>query len=211
MNVEDKMREFLKDHLPHESYENVSRTSESGESPFCDKFLESGAKSVDSGCTVIVLFFEEFPNYVFKIPCVGIYIDGNRKFKYLKEDYCGLTKKIYDIACSLGISDILCEIKYLGIIDGFPIWYQERVRSEFNYDEYSATHSDDSRKYAYVNHYKCGMLENYIEIFYNYYGGEKMDKLFLLLSKFDVCDCHCGNLGYIDDRPVIFDYAGYNE
>ena len=211
MDIEQKMRIFLKDHLPHDSYETVARASESGESPYSIKFYDSGADRVELGCTSIVLFFKEFSDYVFKIPCVGIYYNGDRDYARLQKDYCLLSKTIYDESCSLGISDILCEIKYLGTINDFPVWYQERVQSEFAYDEYAGTHSDDSRKYAYENCYRCGMVESHIEIFYNYYGGEKMDTLFSLLAKYDVIDCHCGNLGYIDDRPVIFDYAGYND
>lgn len=211
MDVEYEMRKFLKEHLPHDSYDKLARASESGEPPCGIKFYDSGADRVDAGCTSIVLFFKEFSDYVFKIPCVGIYYNNDRNYAYLKKDYCLLSKTIYDKSCALGISDMLCEIRYLGTIDGFPIWYQKRVQSEFAYDEYACIHSDDSRRYAYENSYRCGMIESHIEIFYNYYGEEKMNKLFSLLSQYDVIDCHCGNLGYIDDRPVIFDYAGYND
>ena len=44
----------------------------------------------------------------------------------------------------------------------------------------------------------------------NWYGENEIEKLLKFINDEKINDLHSGNLGYLNDRPVIVDYAGYN-
>jgi hypothetical protein len=45
---------------------------------------------------------------------------------------------------------------------------------------------------------------------YDYYGEEYFKKLMNFLKSEGIYDLHGGNIGYINSRPVIFDFSDYN-
>lgn len=194
----------------------------------------------DIGATKICLFFEEYPNYVIKIPFVRY--NGSQLEKansilpeafqndYENWDYCAVEGFIYDAAKKDGINELFYETEYLLDMFGYPIYIQKKVpfilsslicNEDKGVVEKFLYLDADKRKTLYLlneeifEEYAPGEVNNISKIWlydcFNYYGKEFYKKAVIFISKY--CnDLHTGNIGYTKDwKPVIFDYSSYSE
>ena len=108
------------------------------------------------------------------------------------------------------------EEELLGYIGSTPVYIQQRVTPFYSHyetiesDEYNSDRGVTTRKKCKEMECFC-FNETWIADFFDAYGEKEFKRLSGFLDKFDIGDLRCANIGYIDGRPILFDYAGYNE
>ena len=124
-------------------------------------------------------------------------------------DYCALEVAIYEDAIKEGVAQYFAKEQQVGQIDHMPIYAQDRARM-LDDDKWDADISEKTTT-------KCAQLDlrcfnpMWIADFFEIYGEDEFVKLSNFLKKHRIHDLHSGNLGYIDDMPVIIDYSCYRE
>ena len=232
----------------------------------CDGCFGNGVLYTDSGVSKGVLFLEDYPNLVVKIPftCCG---DDDRAYSYhfsekdgettwIREyydgsfdsawqslpdylqdklerqwDYCEVETLLFADAMDEGVSDFFAETLLIGYSNGHPVYVQEKARifqGESEYDDYgeydpkTSTAILKSRinmiKEEMANYDKSFHVDGiyfsaprkWIVDFYLYYGVKEIIRLYNFISNTGIEDLHGENVGYINHRPVITDYASFN-
>lgn len=183
--------------------------------PFCGAYEmtcdcnNSNCEECDGDCDCCGKAIEEWYSFYGACP----HFDD----KQLKEDwdYCDLETAIYQKAKDMEIEFCLAETRFLGRINGHPVYTQVKADVySSNWSTYSCRHSDEQKKamrdYCHT-HKKFCFNSNWLIDLRNAYG----DKVFLtfmdFIEKTGVSDLHDGNVGYIGDCPVLIDYSDYNE
>ena len=111
-------------------------------------------ENVCSGCTKIVIFLKNLPDYVVKIPLLGYYddFDEERGFcragkdfgrncpkelldamRQSRNDYCGVEKCVYDFVETHypNVAQCFCPIRKVGMLwDYIPVYISDRIDSD---------------------------------------------------------------------------------
>ena len=173
----------------------------------------------NSGATKMILFPIEAKDYVIKIPFShdSYNFDEVMPFEGADEperwNYCKAEELYYEAAEARGLDFVFLETKYIGEVHDHPIYCQKKVEM---LDSRRSSHPKDWKSTIIATSYcnsksqEC-FSEFWITDFLEYYGTEMLDKLYCFLDDFNISDLHEGNLGYLNDIPVIVDYAGYHE
>lgn len=142
-----------------------------------------------------------FP-YVIKIPF--LYEDEEYETKIV--NHCRIEQKNSIAAAAFNLSDILIPTEYFGYFASAEIYIQQRVESP---KKAIIRNSWDilSEKYSVI--YTGGIDPNLSLHIVEYYGLKKFLELVEFVKEEKINDLHGGNYGFIDGRPVIFDYSGY--
>lgn len=170
------------------------------------------------GCTRVVMMFKtgKFKNLVVKIPYGTAY------------DYCKREVQNYKQAPD-ELKPFLARSEYLGKVTihsyatsktvTLPVYIMEKVKDVDNISNaynismkvpYVASLStEDYQKIQYA--YDRCRSEWVMNLLYEYMGMEKFLKFLDYIEKNCINDLHCGNIGSLDGRPVLFDYAGFRE
>lgn len=172
---------------------------------FTDDFVNELCDSdiyYNSGCTRYVFWNETDCDYVYKV-----------NFKEAP-DYCKKEAENYELARECGIEDMFAECAYVLTYEGRDIYAMEFADVDDN-----QTCSDLREKMESVSHLSEEEID---DIFYdidgcdvvgellNYYYSLSMIKRFdWLCRRNQINDIHDSNVGYINNRLVIIDYAGY--
>lgn len=197
---------------------------------FCDyEETFSDIYHYDSGATkgVIIPIDED---YVIKIPFCGFHTciftdETNREEEEFENyygaktslacydwDYCLVEVERYDKAMKAGIADLFARTEIYGEVKGHPVYIQEKADPFCcgNHKIHTAARRQKTRNKVYSLGYEV-FNEDWLTDVLDYFGEEIFLKLLSFIKKENINDLHTGNLGYIGDRPVIFDYSGYNE
>lgn len=166
---------------------------------------------VDSGASKVVLVFEN-SDYVVKIPFKGEYCAfsgarvGEDEYGW---DYCASEQFFYRKAIEAGLEDFFMETIFIGKFEDHPIYLQKKV-SVYGYN--SETKSSESSKEIFVSKFRHSEIQNedFGGILIDYYGVERVNQLVEFLSEVGISDLHSSNVGIRANRPVLFDYSGYN-
>lgn len=144
-----------------------------------------GVINFDHGATRATLICEDF-DFVIKIPLENVSTNYNVEENNIYHD---LLKNDYysDINGVFPCTEIF---KY----NDMDILVQEK-----------ATTGDEVISTTFSEWYNGSCDE--LDLFYDYYGYKVED----LFEEYDINDTHMGNIGVINDRPVLFDFAGYHE
>lgn len=142
-----------------------------------------------------------FP-YVVKIP----FLYEDEKYKTKIVNHCRLEQKNSIAAAALDLSDILIPTDYFGRFASAEIYIQQQVeypkRTVIRY-----SWGILSEKYSVDN---TSGIDPCLSLYIiEYYGLKKFLKLKEFVEEKRINDLHGGNYGFIDGRPVIFDYSGY--
>lgn len=179
----------------------------------------------DVGATKAVIFLKN-ADFVVKIPFTGD--DDNEYDEYIAFsgaadggegwDYCKAEQNIYNEAVDEGVSQFLLETKYIGDVNGYPIYVQpickEYVSSSYpvpSTEEYSKSSEELSHHDIYADDI------NSMFAFYVYCeiisGDRTYDELrrFQRFANDEISDIHNHNIGFKDNHMVILDYSGFNE
>ena len=132
-------------------------------------------------------------------------------------DYCDQEVDFYYQAKDEGLEEFFAEEWYLGSINGVPFYAQIKAVSFDDYDREDNQNSvfstrkkeiekasDTIKKLDKEYCYRTGL---WFATVFALYGEEKFKSLMLFLDTWDIHDLHDGNLGFINDKPVIFDYT----
>lgn len=128
-------------------------------------------------------------------------------------DYCALECHIYECAKAAGLSDYFAREWCVGSSLGHPIYVQERARMYCDKEEskrYTRAQIDKTFKTCEKINARC-FNAVWIADFIDFYGEAEFKRLAAFLEEYGITDLHDGNVGYIDDLPVLVDYSDYRE
>lgn len=200
------------------------------EDNFFDNVIEHLPKNISfkffSGATKLVILFPG-ADYVIKIPFNGQYTynaDDELIFWEFENgsfgrtwDYCLGEVEQYERAKKEGLENFFAKTEFIGYVSGHPIYVQERatiyeeVAQEKDRQKNSWERRKSARDLCDSNGYSCfnGL---WISDLQDYCGGPD-DELFCSFMDYVtdyISDLHMGNVGYIDGKPVLVDYAGFD-
>ena len=140
-------------------------------------------------------------------------------------DYCARELYLYHKAKQAKVSEVLIKNTYIGTINDEPVYIQPRVTTFHGYyadvfddndiDE-SAVHTKDeinsmikSCEKSRYTYYSCNRLFNmWLVDVRNYYGEKRFVNILNFIEDY-LDDLHTENIGYLGDKPIILDYAGF--
>ena len=198
------------------------------EDNYFDNVIELLPKNVSfkffSGATKLVILFPG-ADYVVKIPFNGQYTYSDEDELVYWEfengsdgccwDYCLGEVERYAYAEEIGLETFFAKTELIGYVHGHPIYIQERATIYEDVANEKEKNSYERRKSAkeLCNHkgYSCfnGL---WILDLQDYCGGPD-DELFCSFMNYVtdyISDLHMGNVGYIDGKPVLVDYSGFD-
>lgn len=127
-------------------------------------------------------------------------------------DYCLSEVLNYRKAKKEGVNEFFCKTRLLGFVNEHPIYIQQRAVPFFVIREIERQSERSKRMIDYCRRKDFGTFNPVWQAeAFNYYGKKKFDKLMTFLDECGIYDLHTENVGYIDDRPVIFDYSDFKE
>lgn len=167
-------------------------------------------------------------DYVIKIPYTGelsedIWYPTEEEFQEFFDpycnaggdcpwDYCALEVERYEYAKQFGFEKYLAKIELLGYLNGYPIYIQEKC--ETYYDSVRSKHYTEEEKKTTRS--ICGLgkfdyltNENWLTDFRFYYGNQALTDFSNFLTKNGWDDLNDSNIGYLNNRPIIFDFSGF--
>lgn len=179
----------------------------------------------ESGASKLVIIPDD-RDYVIKIPFNGGYQWDWDNDRYFFEpfngadddgdgnDYCAAEMKLYDRAVEEGYAEFFVAVEYAGDINGYPIYTQKRVKDFCKYisDEEQKSYSSATSRTS-LNSTHIGRLPYYwaaacLTVFEE--DLQKFNAFIDFLRRTDIIkDLHTGNLGFLNNKPVIVDYGGW--
>lgn len=94
------------------------------------------------------------------------------------------------------------------IVVEFPLYGYRRINAESPINYKMAT----KKEVTQIKKFRSPLTEKTFSVaveFFREYGEKEYQKLSDFLIKNDINDIHGGNVGYIDEKIIIIDYAGY--
>lgn len=170
------------------------------------------------GYTRVVIIFKtgKFKNLVVKIPYGTVY-------DYCKGEVQNYNQAPEELKPFLACSEYLGKVKVRSYTTSktvtLPVYIMEKVEDVDNIPNaynisrkvpYVASLStEDYQKIQYV--YDRCRSEWVMNLLYEYMGMEKFLKFLDYIEENRINDLHTGNIGSLNGRPVLFDYAGFRE
>lgn len=209
----------------------TSEFSENNDYPLVFANIEDKVDcNYNNGATKSVIIpIEE--DYVVKIPYSGYFTDyynentETRDYGYVDFvganntcndwDYCLREVEVYSLAKEFGVEQFFCKTELMGTVNNYPIYAQEKaVIWEYirNYDDYLEEDKKEMRNIlmqtagGYSSAFLCWLCDCM-----KWYGKAMITSFLEFLDDNYIRDLHSANLGYVNKRPVIVDYAGFNE
>ena len=187
--------------------------------PFSEKYKKPFDYA--TGATKGVLIFEQL-GFVIKIPfCCNSedYDDYYECCNYFTGadtdngwDYCEVEADKYQRAEEEGISMCFAKTEKIGEIDGYPIYMQELASIYKNVNYQSLHTEEDSRQVNSIcdsNNFYMFNIE-WLSDAFHFYGEKIFHKLLEFIRTVGINDLHDGNIGYIENRPVLVDYSSFD-
>ena len=161
-------------------------------------------------------------DYVIKIPFMGCFEEDWEKEEYVfsnfegAEDdenywnYCLKEIHIYEKAEAANVEKVFLKTTYEGNINDFPIYSQPKVNTfvEDNYVKCSNEEIDSTKAKVREKNFNV-FSPTWLFHAFNYYGDDYIFRLLSFIKEENIYDLHSGNLGWVGNRPVIVDYAGF--
>lgn len=164
-------------------------------------------------------------NFVIKIPFNSAWYDPTQEYidyesagyNEHEADYCFTEVVYYKHAKQMKIHKMFCKTQLLGLINNYPIYIQQKAtpmcqrddkRNEDGY--YEDARSPYSIDYCELHDFEC-FNSVWVADAIEYYGKAKFNRLIEFIKEHSIEDLHSGNIGYINERPVLFDFSDYKE
>lgn len=172
---------------------------------------------IASGMTKYVIIPDDL-NWVIKLP-IQVRPEQYRREEFLTKfnayDYCDLETRNFAYAEEKGVTVFFAESYFLSLYKGIRIYIQRKA--ECDEQEF------DDRLKKYASHYVSETCNKDVfdEVVSDYVlnmdesksleavFGNVPTELYDLIEERNVNDLHCGNYGFINEKPVIIDYSGY--
>ena len=199
--------------------------SDLSEDDFYDKIISHLPKDIsykyDNGVTKVVIIFPG-ADYVIKIPFTGEWgydDDDNAIFFEFKSgsecvpwDYCQGEVEKYELAENEEIEQFFAKTECIGHLHGHPIYIQERaeILGKIDGHQYPLEKRTPIKTKCREQGFRCFDANWAVDLFEYCEGEEGTFNAVMHFATQYLSDLHCDNIGYINGRPVLVDYAGYN-
>ena len=143
---------------------------------------------------------------------VFIFDDSDYVVKFsLTEDYTSFIseQELYKEAKMCGVEKFFAPITYLCTIGGFKFYTQKKVKSGTRMDTDGESLSEASISLLNGCNDTSFCQNDLFDDFYENYEEEELYKLIDFINDYDINDIHYKNVGFLNNLPVIIDYAGY--
>lgn len=169
-----------------------------------------------TGISKAALVFTD-KDFVFKIP-FDYDVEGNEL-----NDYCAIEAEYYHDAEIDGVDDYFAKTYFYDFIryNGhkvMPVYYQEKATPLEEIHGMGAEMDSLSKEKKQelfaktTNYWGTSRLSIFwVQKFIDYYGEDAYPAFGTFIDSHSINDLHCGNVGFIGDRPVVFDYSGYED
>lgn len=172
-------------------------------------------------------FFGENTDFAFDEGCSKKVIIFRSLGFVLKFDECGDSERevdLYNAAVDLGLKDCFPETRLVCYHNNFQWTYQEMARSCFQIGRKTIAQQAENLKISseclaiisniisdipHCTRTDC-MDYKWLKLATHYFGYTFMGKLARFIQTNRINDLHRGNIGFINDRPVLIDFCGYH-
>lgn len=163
------------------------------------------------GASRFVLIPDNEP-FVFKIDLnIRELFNGKEVLSY-QNYYCDHEVDIYEMAENEQLGYYFAEITYLDTIFGKDFYIQEKA-IPFKVAQHGITKIEDKEEAETSQLYEYCIADDipfeWLYDFVSWNGYEEGVRLLDFLCDNEIDDLHDGNLGYINDRPVLYDFCGF--
>lgn len=182
-----------------------------------------GAEDYKNGASKLVLFFNEFPQYIIKIPLFGCaevdcddYLDEDvtvspDELAYIEyeKNYCEEEAHIYKEAKAKGIEEFFAKTEFLMTIEGIDIYYSEKVVRASKY-ELQREKLDEAKSLRSC--YEVDLTSSYIAQMLVYASVDKIKALLSFIQEYSIWDLVGDNVFIDKDGYVqLVDYSSFDE
>lgn len=143
---------------------------------------------------------------------VFIFDDSDYVVKFsLTEEYDSFIneQELYIEAEKYGVEKFFAPITYLCTIGEFRFYIQKKVKSGTRMDTDGENLSEASISLLNGCNDTSFCQNDLFDDFYENYEEEELYKLIDFINDYDINDIHYRNVGFLNNLPVIIDYAGY--
>lgn len=182
-----------------------------------------------TGASRLVLFPTN-KDYVIKIPYRGFFCQRNNDVKespftaayasvdpdLVGWDYCEAEEMLFRLAENNGVGEYFAETIQIGEVRGYPIYAQPRAKLN------SSSNICEREDYSSIEQISSQITEEYSDIlgeeflpeywmkeFIAAFSDDELEGLLNFIEQADISDLHEENVGFINGKPIIFDYVGY--
>jgi hypothetical protein len=188
------------------------------------------ADDIRHGASKIVLFYDEYPDWVIKVPIFGDYLEEDRSYHdytsanlyedgahiLQSNDYCNTETLVAKYAVQSELQDLFALTYFVGFIHGIPFYCSERIEETLCESGYifpsnnEIVHSTEKIITQYPN-IEDLMNEDILEHFVSQYGKERIAALVRFLIHLNIQDLHSANIGLDKDYQLkIIDYSNFS-
>ena len=136
-------------------------------------------------------------------------------------DYCYTESCLYQKARTKKIAEIFAKEIYIGSINGYPIYAQQKAEGydmeACSFSELKITKEESEYLGSILQNNDTSVGPSFTTSTYTwladvliYYGRVFLNKVLSFIKKNEISDLHSGNVGYINNRPVIIDYSSFH-
>ena len=143
---------------------------------------------------------------------VFIFDDSDYVVKFsLTEDYTSFIneQELYLEAKMYGVEKFFAPITYLCTIGGFEFYAQKKVKSGTRMDTDGENLSEASISLLNGCNDTSFCQNDLFDDFYDCYEEKELCKLIDFINDYNINDIHYKNVGFLNNLPIIIDYAGY--
>ena len=180
------------------------------------------ADYIEHGASKIVLFYDEIPQWVVKLPLLGEYYEEADSFRYFdgvdrtyptaEDDYCAAEAYLSQEAEKRGIGDMFAKTYYLFNCDGVAVYVSEKMSFDF-YSQYNFRDKVHSTSLAIDVHNSFGSImdSSAFARFFDAYDELKVYDLIAFIEDYAIYDLHNCNMGYDENWNIrLLDYSGFS-
>lgn len=182
-----------------------------------------------TGASRLVLFPTN-KDYVIKIPYRGFFCHTDNDVKkspftaayasvdpdLVGWDYCDAEEMLFRLAENNGVGEYFAETIKIGEVRGYPIYAQPRakmislsnIREREDYSSIEQISSQITEEYSDILG-EDFLPEYWMKEFIAAFSDDELEGLLNFIEETGISDLHEENVGFINGKPIIFDYVGY--
>lgn len=170
------------------------------------------------GCSKIVLFFDEYPDVVVKIPFDGVRsVDSGKDFEVVTNEwnfihnYCAEELDIWYEAVEANVEKVFAEEAFVGRYHDLSLYAAERCNMDYGYAAMTAPSEDSKEKAKKITKDVYSEANEYIPTIIEQHGEEFAKKVLDFIEEFDINDLHSDNVGFKCGLFKFVDYSSYDD
>lgn len=182
------------------------------------------------GCSKLVLFYDDLPHWVVKIPFLGEcwgeddiqyfqYADLDNLYLIDENDYCAAEAYLAEETCKYGLESMFALTYFLTTINGVNIYISENIENNYySMNKQAYKHDNSVSQAQWLRDSYCKThTEKYVltiedlAFFVDNYGLPQTELLIAFLTDYAIEDLHHGNIGFDEKGNIrIIDYSSFH-